>query len=209
MKKIYQKLSDYIQSEDRNNAVLYTLELLKNNDIDVVTLYQHVLAQSLNSIDCDLSPDECIWKEHVKTAIVRACVEVSFPYVIEEIKKATPQHKKVLVLCPSEEYHEIGAKMVYDFFLMAGFEAVFVGANTPTDTIKNAVTFTQPDYIAISVTDYYNIFKARQVVDAVKSIKEDLKIIIGGPAFFDPNHRSQITHDHYLMSFEDIKGITS
>ncbi len=200
-----EKLIKLIQEDNRNESVLFTLKLLESNEIDIVTLYQEVLSKVLRGIDCDLEPDECIWKEHVKSAIVRTIMESSFPYVIKESEKATPVNQKVLVVCPSEEYHEIGAKMAYDFFLMNGYDAIFIGANTPTEEIVSAVKYAKPDYLAISVTDKYNIIKARQVVEHTKQEKSDLKIIIGGLAFLYDDVRSQIDYDIHLTDFNSVK----
>lgn len=35
------------------------------------------------------------------------------------------------VLCPPEEYHDLEARMVADFFTIAGFDTIYVGGNTP------------------------------------------------------------------------------
>jgi len=204
MKKEYEKLVDFIKDEKRNEAVLYTLKLLKEKKITIITLFEEILAKALNTINCDLSPEECIWMEHVQTSIVRSIVEVSYPYVIKEIEKSKKKSKKVLVVCPSEEYHEIGAKIIHDFFLVAGYDATFVGANTPQSEIISASRYIKPDYVALSVTNYYNIIKATRIVDALKKENKDIKIIIGGRAFTDENARNQITHDYYLTTYQDI-----
>ncbi len=204
MKKEYQKIINLIKDEKRNEAVLYSLKLLKDNEISIVTLFEDVLAKALNSIGSNLSCEECIWMEHVQTSIVRTIVEASYPYVIEEMEKSNAKNKKVLVVCPSEEYHEIGAKIIHNFFLIAGYDATFIGANTPQSEIISASQFIKPDYVALSVTNYYNIFKATRIVDALKNKMKDTKIIIGGSAFFDENARNQITHDYYLTTYQDI-----
>lgn len=206
MKK-YDEIRELIINENRNEAVTHTLQLLEEERIDIVTLYQNVLSGVLTTIDCNLSPDECIWREHVRSAIVRTVMEASFPHVIKVINKVKKIDKKVLIVCPSEEYHEIGAKMAYDFFLMNGYDAIFIGANTPTEEIVSAVRYARPDYLAISVTDKYNIIKARQVVAHVKKEKEDLKIIVGGLAFSDSSVRKQIEHDAYLTGFDSIREL--
>jgi methanogenic corrinoid protein MtbC1 len=193
-----------IKEEKRNKSVLLTLEMLEKKEIDIVTLYQDVLAKTLNDIDCDLMKEECIWKEHVKTAIVRTIVEVSYPYVIKEAAQTKRKNKKVVVVCPSEEYHEIGAKMVSDFFYIAGYDTTFVGANTPTDEVKSAMKYIKPDFLAISITDRYNLIKAIQIVKTVKNTHPTLKIIIGGPAVSEEEIRQQIQHDYYLTTYQSI-----
>lgn len=201
------KLQSLIRNEDRFKAVTFTLELLEKGTIDIVTLYQDVLSRLLSEIDCDLSPEECIWKEHVMSSIVRTILESSFPYIIKEANKAQKKNKLVIIACPSEEYHEIGAKMAYDFFLMKGYDAIFIGANTPTDEIVSAVKFAKPDYLAISVTDRYNLIKTRQVIDSVKTVNSELKIIIGGLAFLDQSTRDQINYDYYITNFDSFSKV--
>jgi methanogenic corrinoid protein MtbC1 len=49
------------------------------------------------------------------------------------------KEEKVIVMCPEFEDHDMGARMVSDFFTIAGYEAVFIGAKTPIKTILKAV----------------------------------------------------------------------
>jgi methanogenic corrinoid protein MtbC1 len=203
----YKTLRKMIRSDQRNEAVLYALDLLKEQKLSIVELYQTVLSHVLNTIDCDKEPDECIWMEHMQSAIVRTIIDASFPYVIEESKSVKKVNKLVLVACPSEEYHEIGAKMAHDFFILTGYNAIFVGANTPTQEIVSAVKYAKPDLLALSVTDKYNIVKTKQVIKEVLKEKPDLKIGVGGLAFSSEQVREQVHFDYHLTSFDSIKGI--
>lgn len=207
MKKMFQKLVDFILDENRDKAVLYALKLLEDKKIDIVTLYEEVLSYSLNTIDCDLEPEECIWKEHVKTAIVRSIIEAVYPYVIKEKQFITMNGKNVLVVCPSEEYHEIGAKMAHDFFLLCGYKSTFVGANTPLTEILNAIKYLSADSIAISVTNYYNVITAKKVISRIKSEYPHIQIFIGGYAFNSEESKQQVSFDKYLTTFQSIKDI--
>jgi len=207
MNKKYQKIIEYIHDENRDEAVILTLELLENGDIDIVTLYEKVLAYALNTINCDLEPEECIWKEHIKSAIVRSIIEVSYPYIIKGKNEVEKNGKRILIVCPSEEYHEIGAKMAHDFFLLSGYDSIFVGANTPLEEILNAIKFLKVDCIAISVTNYYNIVTARKIIDRIKSEYPSVQIYIGGNAFASKEARNQITYDKHLTTFKSIREL--
>jgi methanogenic corrinoid protein MtbC1 len=48
-----------------------------------------------------------------------------------EIKKTVEKnHQKVMVVCPSEEFHEVGAIIVTNYFSLAGFDAgCFIDSN--------------------------------------------------------------------------------
>ncbi|MGS0971945.1 MAG: cobalamin B12-binding domain-containing protein [Candidatus Izemoplasmataceae bacterium] len=203
--KIYETLKKHLDDGNLEQSVLYSIDVIKNKKISIVDLYQDVLAKILNDISCDQSDEECIWYEHQRTAIVRNIVDALFPYLIEE--KAASNNQKVLVVCPSEEYHEIGAKMAADFFYLLGYETTFVGANTPLENIVSAVKMISPDYLAISVTNYYNIVSAKKIIESLRNINPNLKILAGGQAFLIEGAGDIVGVDQLVFSFDDIKAL--
>lgn len=205
LNKKYRKLIDYIHKEDRENAVKIALELLDTNEISIVELYEDVLAMALYEVDCQEGDKECIWKEHVKTSIVRTIIELVYPYILKKRKKS--KEDKVLVVCPTEEYHEIGAKMAHDFFLLEGYNSTFVGANTPLSVILDACEFVKPTYIAISVTNYYHVIDAKKVIDAVKKQYPNIIVLAGGQAFKDEAAIQTVNADIHLTTFKSIKEL--
>lgn len=207
MSKIKEQIKDYIRQEDKNNAVISSVEALEKKEISVHELYEEIVKPVLYEIDCKENDVECIWKEHVKSAIVRMIIESSYKFVIEESKKAKKRNKKVLIVCPTEEYHVLGARIAHDYFVMSGFEAVFVGANTPLDVVLNAMTYTRPDYVAISVTNYYNVINAKKIINAIKKIDSSVTILAGGQAFNNEDALKAVQADGSIKTFEDIMGL--
>jgi len=201
------KLRDLIHNENRNEAVKLAIHMLESKEITIVDLYEQVLAKTLQEIDCQEGDRECIWKEHIETAIVRTITEVAYPFIIQEIEKLEPKNKRVVVLCPTEEYHEIGAKMAHDFFLLAGYDSIFIGANTPKEVALDAVTFLKPDYLAISVTNMYNVVNAKRIVETVKSINPTIKILTGGVAFMNERALESVQSDAHLTTFSSIREL--
>ena len=155
MEKIYNEFKVYFDEENKEMAVKYILEKLHNKEIDVVDLYSYVLTPLLNNIECKLEEERiCIWKEHVKTAIVRTIVECSYPYVIEKKNALNKSIRgSAAVICPPDEYHDLGAKMVADFLTISGYNAIYVGGNTPYKDFYNAIDIVKPEVIAISVSN--------------------------------------------------------
>ena len=96
-------------------------------------------------------------------------IENCYPFVVHERdqKYHSPARGKVIVVCPTEELHEIGARMVVDFFTLCGYTTTFIGANTPQDEIVSAIQVLKPVYIAISITNYYNLIAARNAVELI------------------------------------------
>ena len=120
---------------------------------------------------------------------------------------------KVVVLCPTEEYHEIGARMVSDFFTLLGYTVTFVGANTPLDNIIAGIKQFDPKYVAISVSNFYNLSATRRTVSRLIKTRSTsglkFKIIVGGHAFkTNLNEYKQMGADLQLQTFSDIKSLT-
>jgi len=96
---------------------------------------------------------------------------------------------------------------------MNGYDVLFVGGNTPKSEYVDAIDIIKPDYIAISVTNPYNIIITQKTIEHIKneakakSIKQPV-IIVGGKAFNNKEHLAmQIGADKILHSYEDIKAL--
>ena len=212
MEMIYNEFKVFFDEENKEKAVKYIMEKLESKQIDVITLYSKILTPLLNNLQCDLDDKKiCIWKEHIKTGIVRTIVECAYPYVIE-MRDSLNKKKKgtAAVLCPPEEYHDLGARMVADFFTISGYNTIFVGSNTPYRDFYNAVDYIKPDIVAISVSNYYHLVAAKRMVeDLKKAVNGKLKIVVGGYAFAgdEENKIKQVGADYFAKSYEDILNI--
>jgi methanogenic corrinoid protein MtbC1 len=133
---------------------------------------------------------------------------------MEASRRVDARNETVLVLCPEKELHELGARMVADFFTLHGYKSVFIGANTPREQIRAAVTTEKPAVLAVSVTDYFNLVEAGK---AIARLRETLssqglsgtRIFVGGHAFSEnPDMVRQIRADGLLRTYEDIGSLT-
>ncbi|UCC93337.1 MAG: cobalamin-dependent protein, partial [Thermoplasmata archaeon] len=187
MREFYVEFLEALDREDKERCVQLVVELLEAGDVGIVQLYTEVLAPALNDWECDEDADPtCIWREHVRSQIIRSILEISYPYVLKERRRrgVTDRGMTVAVLCPPEELHEIGPKMVADFFTLAGYDVTFVGANTPIETFIATVGAIKPRYVAVSVTNYYNLVALRKAMERIRDVlPEETEIIVGGGAF--------------------------
>ncbi|MBN2853448.1 MAG: cobalamin B12-binding domain-containing protein [Clostridia bacterium] len=214
MEDIYKEFKVFFDDENKEEAVKYILKKLKSGEIDVVDLYSQVLTPVLNNIECDLEDKKlCIWKEHIKTAIIRTIVENCYPYVIERRNLDKRTSKGVAtVLCPPDEYHDLGARMISDFFTICGYESIFVGGNTPYKDFYNAINKIRPAVIAISVSNYYHLVATKKMIEEIKSTADyPVKIVVGGYAFHDDteNKLKTVGADYYSRSFKDIEALSN
>lgn len=169
MHHYYNEFMKTIETENRNALLNFILPKLKNNEIDIITLYTEILAPSLNSMVQNKTDKAFIWREHVRSSIIRTIIENCYPYVIKERDESYKLNinKKIAVVCPSEEYHEIGARMITDFFTLLGYNATFVGSNTPKEEFLEALQNIKLDYIAISVSNPYSLIAARKAIEKI------------------------------------------
>lgn len=215
MQEHYETFKAILEEEKKEEALEFALGLLKNKEMDVIELYTQILTPAVNTIECKLADKNiCVWKEHIRTAIVRTIVECCFPYVIEKKKELNySQGGIAVVVCPPEEYHDLGARMVADFFVICGYHAIFVGSNTPYEDFFNAIHVIKPDLVAISVSNYYNLISTKKMIEELKEelnkTKDNhLKVIVGGYAF-DKNKENyqMVGADYYAKTYADIEKI--
>lgn len=175
---------------DKERSVSICLEMLQQNAISIETLYLDTLTPALNRLVFpEDQQDDMIWREHLQSAIVRSVIESAFPYVLSERKKRnTISDKKVVVFCPEEEQHELGARMAADFFTIAGYKTTYLGARTPANTLLKALESLAPDIVVISITNSFNLFAAKRTVEQIRNhIKNPMRIYAGGNACSDPD----------------------
>jgi methanogenic corrinoid protein MtbC1 len=210
MHKYYKEFMSIIETENREALLKLTLSKLKNNEIDILTLYTEILGPSLNSMLPSEEDKAFIWREHVRSSIIRTILENCYPYVIKERdeKYGLKLKKKVAIVCPAEEYHEIGARMITDFFTLAGYDATFVGSNTPKDEFLEALKVVDIAYIALSLSNPYSLITARKTIEKIRQTDSKVKILVGGSAFKNKeNTYKELGADMLLNSFEDIRKL--
>jgi len=202
-------LNDFLSilnKENKDEAVIFALDLLNNNQMTIEELYLNLLAPSLIFFDCVNQDEEiCIWKEHFRTSIIRTILESTYYYILKRRESIRLVNKKIVVLTPAFEYHEIGAIMNAHLMMLEGFNATYIGANTPKSEILSAIRAYEPDYIAISVTNPYNLVITKQITDDIKRFFPNVGIILGGQAFKDNSNIKDLKYDYILNSLDDLK----
>ncbi len=202
----YQHLNLILEKEDRAAAIAYVLPVMQRREITIPELYEMILAPLLNSY---VFPDDHtrIVKEHIRSSIIRSIIEACYPIVMDEVSRVKQLSRKVLVTCPTEEYHEIGARMAADFFELSGYQVLFTGANTPSADIMALLHYYQPDFIAVSISNNYNLFKAKPLLDTIHDTYPQSQLLLGGAVFADEHHREVIAYGQYVSSFESIQRL--
>ena len=81
--------------------------------------------------------------------------------------------------------HDLGVRMIMDFFSMAGWHAVGLGSSVPGHDLARAVQDFKADLLVLSVTLVTNLRFLRAAVKGVRKAAPETKILLGGRAFVD------------------------
>lgn len=171
---------DELLSGDRHRARTLIFRALEGG-LDLRNLYLDVLQPvqrevgrlwEINAIS--------VAQEHFCTAVSQLIVSQLYPEIT-----ARPRNGLVLVAsCVGRELHELGLRMVADFFELAGWDTRFFGANMPVDEVVSALNETRADVLAVSTTMMCHIEGLRRLVGRARErCHHDLKILAGGLPF--------------------------
>jgi len=212
MTKHCEEFLKLLEADDKEACVNYAASRLASGELDIVSLYENVLAPALVDMKCPKEEAHlCVWKEHIRSAIVRTIIEGCYPHLLKERDRNHGGRKgiRVAVVCPTEEYHELGARMVADFMTLLGYDVTFVGANTPLPDFLAAVEHDKPAMVLLSVSNYYNLVAAKKVVQEIrKRVPKGIRIIVGGNAFAkNPDAWKELGADELMRTFEDLKRL--
>lgn len=215
MHPFYKEFVEHLDRVEREWCVDKVTSMLSTGNIDIATLYEEVLAPALR----DIAPAPGfkrapVWKEHERTSVVRTVVECCYPFVMKErrAKHGDAEGPKVVIACPTEEAHDIGARMVADLFTLCGFQVTYFGASTPVEDIVESIEAIRPKFVGLSVTNIYNLAAVRRTIELIVALRRkeglDLRILVGGNAFErNPGLGKEMGADECLSDMDDIKAL--
>lgn len=124
-------------------------------------------------------------QEHYCTAATQLIMSQLYPQVF-----ATAKNGRTLVAtCVAGDLHEIGVRMVADFFEMEGWNTFYLGANTPHASVIATLVERHAEVLAISATISYHVEAVRDLIQAVRQnpAVARVRILAGGYPFnLDP-----------------------
>jgi methanogenic corrinoid protein MtbC1 len=120
-------------------------------------------------------------QEHYCTAATQLIMSQLYPHVFATERIG---HRAV-VTCVGGELHEIGARMVADFFEMEGWDAYYLGANTPADSILRTLEEREAEVLAVSATMTFHVSAVADLIAQVRAGEAGraVKTLVGGYPF--------------------------
>ncbi len=176
---LYQEYLSLLLNGERASCSRIVQALIDQN-IDIKTLYTDLFQKSLYKVGELWEFNKIsVAKEHLVTAITEGLLNLVYPTLFSG--KRT--HKKAVISCAANEFHQIGGKMVADMFEIQGWDAHFLGANMPLDQMLHYIDEVKPDLLGLSLSVYVNMSSLIKGIEAVKTNFKNLAIIVGGQAF--------------------------
>jgi len=118
-------------------------------------------------------------KEHFCSAATQQIMAQLYPYIFSTERVG----KTFVAACIGGELHEIGIRMVADFFEMEGWDTYYLGANSPVSTIISAIIENNANLVGLSVAMPYHRQLLREAILQIRNrVGSNVKIIIGGNA---------------------------
>lgn len=120
-------------------------------------------------------------KEHFCTAATQLIMSQLYPHIFSSAKNG----RTLIASCVSGDLHEIGVRMVADFFEMEGWDTFYLGGNTPLASIIETLIERRADVLAISATLSHHVEAVRALIEAVRHHPEvgPVIILVGGFPF--------------------------
>lgn len=138
-------------------------------------------------------------QEHYATAVTQFIMSLLY----EKIFLIPHKSKTLLGTCVSGELHELGIRMLCDYFESMGWDTYYFGANMPDNDIVDITARKSPDIVAISCTMTYNILKVKELIFKIKSQNKDIRIMVGGYTFnIDETLWKKVGADDFSIDFE-------
>jgi len=206
----YQKFISGLCTSDRGRCTQVVKELVAA-EIDIRDLYVDLFQRALYEVGESWARGQIsVAVEHAATAIVDRMLTLVQPKVF--IGPDRPH--TAVIACVTDEYHQLGARIIADVFELNGWRCYFLGANTPLEDLIQLVHQHQPDVVGLSLSIYFNMPSLLETYAALREKFPDQMVILGGQAFrwggtdvFDTDPLARYVpslHDleHYIHAYE-------
>ena len=181
LKATAEKYLQLLLNGNRNQASQLILQEVENG-VAVKDLYlevfqpvQHEIGRlwQLNKIS--------VAQEHYCTAATQMIMSQLYQYIFNSERNGY----RLVATCISGDLHEVGIRMVADFFEMEGWDTFYLGANTPIESIIRTLREQEANLLIVSATMAYHV---RAVADLIQAVRKDpvlsgVKIMVGGYPF--------------------------
>lgn len=199
LKKEVETYLEYLLQGKRREATLLIEELIQQG-VAIKDIYESIFQVSQYEVgqlwQCNKIT---VAQEHYCTAATQQVMSGLYQHIFSAKRKG-----KTLVACSiSGELHELGIRMVSDFFEMDGWDTYYLGANIPDNQLQEALREYKSDVLALSVTLPTQVSKAATLIKKIRGNSDltSLKIMVGGyPFLTNPDLWQRVAADGFAQN---------
>jgi methanogenic corrinoid protein MtbC1 len=195
-------LDALLQGERRaaNRMILDAIE----RGVSIKDVYLHIFQPAQREVGRLWQLNQVsVAQEHYCTAATQLIMSQLYPRIFGGERCG----RTLVATCVGGELHEIGVRMVADFFEMEGWDTYYMGANTPAEAILRAIDDRRPDVLAISATMTFYVSAVAELVALVRErpgARGGPRILVGGyPFLLAPDLWRQIGADGSARDAQD------
>jgi methanogenic corrinoid protein MtbC1 len=190
----------HILEGSRREAALTVTQAVKQGSVSLADAYLHVLIPVQREVGRMWHMNELsVAEEHFATATTRSVMaQLSAMAMARE-----PNGLTLIIAAAQGNTHDLGVRVVADFFEIAGWRVIELGADVPAADLARAAVDYSADLLAISAAMPSQI---SIVEDTIGAVREQLgtrcpAVLVGGPAFSScPEAADRIGADGFASS---------
>lgn len=120
-------------------------------------------------------------QEHFCTAATQLVMSQLYPRLFGGERTG----RRMVAASVGDNLHEIGVRMVSDFFEMEGWDTLYLGASIPAAEIAAEARAQEADLVAVSATLDEHLPEVERVIAALKEARDagEVRILVGGAPF--------------------------
>lgn len=171
----------HILGERRQDAVAYIMSLHADG-VQLKDIYLSVFGPVLRELGRLWQTRKIgVAQEHYGTAITQLAMAKLYPALFTGVRKS----RRMAAAGVGGELHELGIRMVADFFEMDGWDSRYYGVNLPPSELAKAIATDKPDLLCLSATMPWHVQDLKAAIKAVRTIPglAGLPILAGGRPF--------------------------
>jgi methanogenic corrinoid protein MtbC1 len=153
-----------------------------DSGVAVRDIYLHVFQDSQREIGRLWQTNQLsVAQEHYCTAATQLIMAQLYPQIFRTEKNG----RRLVATSIAGELHEMGGRIIADFLEMEGWDTYYLGANSPTPAIVQALAERKAHVLAVSATMTFHIRAVEELVAAVRASEavRAVKIMVGGYPF--------------------------
>lgn len=186
---------------DRRRAAALVMDAVEGN-VPVRDLYLHVFQRTQHEVGRLWQTNQInVAQEHYCTAATQLIMSRLYPWVFTGERS----DRTMVATCVAGDLHELGIRMVADFFEMEGWNTFYLGANTPTRSVLQTLDDREAELLAISATITYHVPQVERLIGEVRSRPElaSVSVLVGGfPFIRSPDLWRQVGADGFAPDAE-------